>query len=73
MKKRPDTPIERSHSPRSNFRLTLISLLGAVAFCGIFVSLGLRGILADGALALSLAASCLLTALSVTLFLRFTR
>ncbi len=73
MKKRPDTPIERSHDPRSNLRLTLISLLGAVGFCGIFVSLGLRGILADPAVALALAASCLCSALSAVFFRRFTR
>ena len=73
MKRIPDTPIERSHSPRSNFRLALIALLASVGFCGIFLSLGLRGIAGDGTVALCLAVSCLATALSARLFARFVR
>ena len=42
------TSLERSHSRLSNFLLTLISIPGAVGFCGVFAAVMLEGLLPDG-------------------------
>ena len=43
MRNTPKTSLEKSHSPWSNFKLTLLCLLGSVGFSGFFVGLGLLG------------------------------
>lgn len=69
----PKTPIEKSHSKWSNFKLTLLSLAAAVGFCAVFAAMGLRPWLPDQWVLVTAGAGAAVTALTAVGFCRFTR
>ena len=69
----PKTPIEKSHSKWSNFKLTLLSLAAALGFCAIFAALGLRPWLPDRWVGIVAGAGAAVTVLTAFGFCRFTR
>ena len=66
------TTREESHSAESNTRLTLIALLGAIGFAGVFAALALKETL-GGAFAPAQSACALALLASLTLFAGFRR
>ena len=66
------TTREESHSAESNTRLTLIALLGALGFSGVFAALALQDRL-GGAFAPALAACAAALLASLALFSSFRR
>lgn len=70
---KPGTTRERSHSAESNTRLTLIALLGALGFAGVFAALALRGSISTAAFVPMLTASAVAVFASLLLFAGFRR
>ena len=69
---KPGTTREQSHSAESNTRLTLIALLGAIGFAGVFAALALKETLGGAFVPVQSACALALLA-SLTLFAGFRR
>ncbi|MBR5768514.1 MAG: hypothetical protein IKZ81_06085 [Clostridia bacterium] len=70
---KPGTTREQSHSAESNTRLTLIALLGALGFAGVFAALALRESVSSAAFVPLLTGSIIALAASLLLFAGFRR
>lgn len=66
------TSLERSHSKVSNFKLTMITFLASLSFCGVFVGLGLLDVYKTISIII-LAASGVILLFSLMLIRRFVR
>lgn len=70
---KPGAAREQSHSAESNTRLTVIALLGAVGFAGVFAALALRESVSTAAFVPMLTASAVALFASLMLFAGFRR